>query len=450
MYTPDLNFYGSDSFIYKISDDEGLNDTAQVFITITSANDAPVAVDDAFSTDENTPADFDVILNDYDIENDEITITSIIIGPENGSASFDLGIISYKPDNGFYGLDTLEYEIGDGNGGSDTAILFIDVIEDPINEPPNAKDDYATVVEGGRIYTLDSGESSVLENDSDPDGDILTAILTSDPSNGIVIINSDGTFSYSHDGGETVSDSFIYEASDEEGAVSSAIVFITVLPVNDPPNAHDDSITVSVNSTNNEIDVLLNDKDPEGDNLRIESIYTQPSNGTVTISNRLVFYTPDEGFIGVNIFEYNVTDDKGGIDTGKVTVKVEKGSSGIIVKPRKGYLYLLNNEFFKINKLLRFIAAETVIIGPIKIVFTITDPEFRGSRVEFYLDDELKHASDEMQCSWIFNERFFKICTIRVVAYDANDEIEVDEQTNALILNFGFSAGNGENGDGTS
>lgn len=55
-----------------------------------------------------------------------------------------------------------------------------------------------------------------------------------------------------------------------------------------------------------------------------------------------------------------------------------------------------------------------------------------------------------MQCSWTFNEKYFKICTIKVLAYDTNDEIQVSEEINALIINFGFSAGSGENGDGTS
>jgi hypothetical protein len=81
----------------------------------------------------------------------------------------------------------------------------------PTNSPPLAFDDYASVSEGGSVSVLLSSFSSVLDNDTDPDGDILSAYKLSDPSYGIVTINSDGTFSYSHDGSETLADSLSYE-----------------------------------------------------------------------------------------------------------------------------------------------------------------------------------------------------------------------------------------------
>ncbi|MCI0581833.1 MAG: Ig-like domain-containing protein, partial [Chloroflexi bacterium] len=101
------------------------------------------------------------------------------------------------------------------------------------NRPPSAEDDSATVAQGGTVTVLDSGETSVLANDTDPDLDTLTVTTTpvSGPSHGTLILNADGTFSYTHDGSETTADEFVYEACDGGAPVlcDTATVSITVL-----------------------------------------------------------------------------------------------------------------------------------------------------------------------------------------------------------------------------
>ena len=83
-----------------------------------------------------------------------------------------------------------------------------------VNRPPDAIDDSITVDNGGAATKLDSGPSSVLANDSDPEGDEITAVLVTGPLHGSVTLNPDGTFMYSHDGSDSESDSFTYIASD--------------------------------------------------------------------------------------------------------------------------------------------------------------------------------------------------------------------------------------------
>jgi hypothetical protein len=83
------------------------------------------------------------------------------------------------------------------------------------NRPPVAVDDSATVAVGGTVTLLDSGAASVLANDSDPENATLSAALVTGPSHGTLVLNADGTFAYSHDGSESFSDSFVYEACDE-------------------------------------------------------------------------------------------------------------------------------------------------------------------------------------------------------------------------------------------
>ena len=155
------------------------------------------------------------------------------------------------------------------------------------NRPPVAADDAATVDEGGTVSVLDSGETSLLANDTDPDGDDLTvsAAPVSGPSHGSVTLNPDGTFSYTHDGSETTSDSFVYQVCDSSFPTlcDTATVSITVNPVDDPPVAVDDAATVTEDDPATAIDVLGNDTDVDGGPIAIDSA-TQPAHGAVAIT----------------------------------------------------------------------------------------------------------------------------------------------------------------------
>ena len=543
-YTPEPEFYGFDSLTYLITDSYGENDTAQVLIEINNINDAPVAVDDELSTNENTLADFDVTANDYDIDGDDVILDSIVSEPTNGTASIVSNMLRYEPENGFIGSDTVEYKIIDGNGENDTAILtiivnnvndppvanddqitvyqnsldniidvlnndddpdndplsihsiespptngtasipgdtilytpdedyigtdglvynitdgngeydtafvLIDVIEENIvNDPPTAQDDYLTVTEGGTIIILDSGDDSVLDNDTDPNGDDLTATLISGPSHeSSFTLNLNGTFSYTHDGNETISDNFSYQASDGNGGNDTATVYITIIPVNDLPVANDDEATVYFNSSNNVINVLSNDNDPD-DTISISSIDLYPTNGTAEISGDVILYTPDENYIGTDSFVYNITDGRGGYDTATVTVTVVRNSSGSITRPEKEFFYIKDKVLFKASQLLQFIDADVIAIGPITVNFKVNDSDFITEKVEFYINGELKNTTSESPYEWTFNERFFSICTIKVVAYGTvfGEESTISDEINVLILNFGFNVDSGSNGE---
>ncbi|HVR39157.1 MAG TPA: Ig-like domain-containing protein, partial [Thermoanaerobaculia bacterium] len=132
------------------------------------------------------------------------------------------------------------------------------------NDPPIANPDAYTVAEGG---TLNVAAPGVLTNDTDPDGDPITAILVSGPTHATSFaLNADGSFTYVHDGGESTTDSFTYKANDGFADSNVTTVTITITPVNDPPVANNDTYAVNEGGTLNVAapGVLANDTDPDG------------------------------------------------------------------------------------------------------------------------------------------------------------------------------------------
>src|SRR5688572_15269603 len=105
-YTPDPDFNGTDTFDYTASDGNGGTDTATVTVTVDPVNDAPVAQDDAETTDEDTPVDIDVLANDTDADGDSRPVYSAT-DPANGSVVVNLDdTVTYTPDPDFNGTDT--------------------------------------------------------------------------------------------------------------------------------------------------------------------------------------------------------------------------------------------------------------------------------------------------------------------------------------------------------
>jgi hypothetical protein len=127
-YTPNANFNGIDSFIYTVVDGNGGSDTATVSIIVLAVNDAPQAVDDSATTDQETAVTVDVLANDSDVDGDTLMITTVS-NPTNGNAAINPDdTVTYAPTPGFFGVDTFTYTISDGNGGTDTATVTIDVL----------------------------------------------------------------------------------------------------------------------------------------------------------------------------------------------------------------------------------------------------------------------------------------------------------------------------------
>ena len=236
--TATVSHYGSqttaDTFSYTISDGNGGSDTATVSITVTSANDAPIATGDAGTVLEGGSVTINVLANDADPDGDSLTITAVTQGT-NGTVAISGDSVTYAHDGSETTGDSFTYTISDGNGGSDTATVAITVT--PVNDPPVATGDTATVAEGATVVV------NVLANDSDPEQDTLTITAVTQGTDGAVAISGDSV-TYTQDGSETISDSFTYTITDGNGGSDTATVTITITPVNDPPVATGDAATV--------------------------------------------------------------------------------------------------------------------------------------------------------------------------------------------------------------
>ncbi len=242
---------GEETFSYEIRDPYGLPSTATLRIEIAGQNDGPDAADDTASVNAGaTLAGSNVLGNDSDPDTDTLRVSAIafsgapqavaesgstVIAGQHGTLTIDAsGAWSYQAnaaastalDAGEVGLDTFTYTLADSHGAIDTASLAITI--DGQNDAPLALADSYTVMQG-LVLDVDA-DHGVLDNDSDPDIEELSAVLVTNAAHGTVTLNADGSFSYTAANGYTGADSFIYRASDGSATSELTQVNITVQP----------------------------------------------------------------------------------------------------------------------------------------------------------------------------------------------------------------------------
>ncbi|MDH5546946.1 MAG: tandem-95 repeat protein [Gammaproteobacteria bacterium] len=322
IYTPVLNFVGSDSFNYTISDGNGGSGSATVNLTITASNDAPVAVNDSETTAEDTPfTTANVMTNDTDSDGDTLSITGFTttsafggVVSHNGDGTFN-----YTPTANFNGTDNFDYTVSDGNGGSDSGRVYITVTA--VNDMPVANND--TLITNEDVMMV---SGNVLSNDSDIDGDTLTVIGadTASVNGGFVVNHGNGSFTYTPASNFSGSDSFNYTISDGNGGTDVGTVVVTVNGTNDIPVAGNDSAATSEDTTVTINNVLLNDTDADGDVLSVYFADSLSVEGgkVVNLNNGQFTYTPPPNFTGVDSFMYLAADTSLGTDVATVTITV--------------------------------------------------------------------------------------------------------------------------------
>ncbi|MDU8914122.1 S8 family serine peptidase [Aestuariicoccus sp. MJ-SS9] len=189
-------------------------------------NEAPVALDDSDTTDEDTAVTVHVLFNDSDSDPDDVLTVMGVTQAVNGTVVINEdNTVDYTPNENFNGTDSFVYTISDGQA-FDTATVTVTV--NPVKDAPIVADD-AFTIETGTTLSGNVFEDNGFGVDYDPDGDSINAVLGDGPSNGTVTLDSQtGEFDYTPNEGFFGTDSFTYTASDGELGSSLATVSITV------------------------------------------------------------------------------------------------------------------------------------------------------------------------------------------------------------------------------
>ena len=289
-------------------------------------NAPPVAVDDNAQTAAPNAVIVSVLTNDSDPDGQALTVTAVT-QPANGSAQISGGgtTVTYTPNATFGGQDAFTYTISDGNGGTATGSVFVNVTAP--NLAPIAVDDSRQTVTGNAVIV------AVLANDSDPDSDPLTIASVTQPAHGTAQIdNVTQRVIYTPAAGYVGADQFTYTVSDGRGGSATATVSITVnppVPGNQPPIAVADNFSLGNGSSFN-LNVLANDSDPDGDALRIVAV-TQPNTGHMFSSNlsinrsgtSLTYTVQQCAVTPLGQFSYTVSDGRGGTATQSATFALQ-------------------------------------------------------------------------------------------------------------------------------
>jgi len=341
----------ADTFTYTMKDGSGATSTATVTVTIVGANDAPTAVDDTATAQEDGPTiAIAVLTNDTDLDaHDGKTVLSLDTAETLGAVTIapDGSDVSYDPNGAFQSLgagetatDTFTYTMQDDSGATSAATVTVTVVGE--NDGPTANADQNAVTEDKAPNPV---TGNVLANDTDPDAhDVLTVSAVNGSGDkvgesiagtyGTLLLADDGSYSYQLDNGkaavqglkagQTATDSFSYTISDGHGGSATATLAITVTGTNDPPVAHDDSFETPEDATFKiaAASLLGNDTDADGDTLSITAVGTAGHGSVALNADGSVTYTPAGNYNGADSFSYTVSDGHGGGSTAQVNLTV--------------------------------------------------------------------------------------------------------------------------------
>lgn len=235
-YTPNTNYFGTDSFVYSACDNGGpaLCDDALVTITINAVNQAPDAVADFYFTPMDAPVVCNVLNNDTDAENAiDATTVSITVQPAHGNVLVNptTGAITYTPDLGYLGLDNFQYKVCDAGVPSpvlcDSVGVTITIFDAGTNQQMIANNDAISGQHDTQIAC------NVLANDVDPEGliDLTSVAIVTQPTNGGLVVDGvTGMITYTPNPGYVGADSYSYSVCDQGSPATcdTAVVTMTV------------------------------------------------------------------------------------------------------------------------------------------------------------------------------------------------------------------------------
>ncbi|MDH5631497.1 MAG: Ig-like domain-containing protein [Gammaproteobacteria bacterium] len=311
-YMPALNFNGTDTFAYTVSDKDGGSAVGTVTVTVNPVNDAPYAVPIQLDTPLDTAVN--ITLDGADPDGDVILGYSIVTQPSFGTLSGTVPNLVYTPVTGYSGTDNFFYRVTDGTSYSDiAAAVTISVGGIPAyNSAPVISGTPGTTITAGTAY-------SFTPTASDADGDTLSFFIANQPSWATFNTTTGaltGTPSNSHAG---VYSGITIFVTDGQATVSLPAFDITVTgnpPVNTTPVANGQAL---ITNEDTGVGITLSGSDADGDTLSY-TVVSGPANGTLSGTPPNLYYTPSANFNGSDSLTFKVND--GTVDSAVATVNI--------------------------------------------------------------------------------------------------------------------------------
>ncbi len=256
------------------------------------------AANDPVVTDEDVAVTTNVLANDRFAPG--ATITAVTHAAHGTVVDNGDGTVTYTPAPDYHGTDSYTYTVTTVAGNTETATVSVTV-----RPVVDIADDVTQTDEDTAVTT------NVLANDSFEGTPTVTAVT--EGAHGTVVVNADGTITYTPDRNFHGTDSYTYTVTTVAGDTETATVTVTVNPVNDPPVAQPDDggdVRESQPRTFLPAELLGNDTDVDGDTLTIVAVSPTSANGGTVVLNPdgSVTYRPPPGYSGVDTFTYTIGD----------------------------------------------------------------------------------------------------------------------------------------------
>ena len=297
VYTPMLNYHGSDDFTFIANDGTRDSAPATISIQVAGTDDAPVADSQSVTAEDNKPTV--VTLTGRDVDGDALEFT-ICNQPEHGALTLDATFradrkLVYTPKPDFTGPDSFAFKVNDGKTDSALATVSVNVIH--VNHPPAVSDRELTTDEDTPLLITLAA--------TDPEGAPLSYTITAGPANG-ALAGVAPELRYIPRANFHGTDTFAYDVSDGEGGTAAATVSIRVSQVNDAPTIT--SVPVPAAATRRQYACDVNAIDPdEGDELTY-SLVEKPAGMSVDPTSGRIEWTPTSDQVGSHHVVVKVTD----------------------------------------------------------------------------------------------------------------------------------------------